>query len=379
MTVELGIDRAPNSCPEFKNATVKAIHTQTAPRIFSLEEHRTLAGVYYLTGMLASSFKKIDSMPYTKHMEESMGILEQAAECDSDMVVVQTVRLQHLIQDTYLLESTAPAQMYVRAFKTELHGLRSKDPCKDTNNVFLKLQYLTAEVLIYELALIDIQDNQAKPSRAHLDNLYRCMESIRAFVDTYFTIPSSVYLTIPFSTFGQFAHTFIAMIKLASLEVEGWDMKDLQEKLGFVNIVDELAARFDASMKSSPDGLTVENESFGKWAHRIRWMKTVYEAKFSPDGVDAAEDGDRGNTTFKAMTLKPPGHPTYPSPQSSAMQGIQPQQPTPPDDVLSGDFFNYLDEGWWQSFGADFDLGFADMSMNAMGLPMNSMAVSQTG
>lgn len=73
--------------------------------------------------------------------------------------------------------------------------------------------------------------------------------------------------------------------------------------------------------------------------------------------------------TFKAMTLKPPGHPSYPPPQQPAVQGVQP--PTPPDDVLSGDFFNYLDEGFWQSFGADFDMGFADMSMNAMGLPTN--------
>lgn len=225
MTVELGIDRSPNACAEFKPATVKAVHSQAQPpsRTFTSEEHRTLAGVFYLTGMLASSFKKIDAMPHTKHLDESMKILEQAAEFESDMVVVQMVRLQRLIQETYLLESAeAPLHMYIKGFQVELEHLRQTDPCKDRDNVFLKMQYLTAEVLIYELALIDLQDNRAKATRAHLDHLYSCMKAIKSFIATYFTIPSSVYLTVPFSTFGQFAHTFIAMIKLASLELEEW-------------------------------------------------------------------------------------------------------------------------------------------------------------
>lgn len=378
MTVELGIDRPPNQCGEFKKATVKAIHAPPVPRTPTMEEHRTLAGVFYMTGMLASSFKKIDSMPRTRYLEDSMKTLEKAAEYESDMLVVQMVRLQHLIHETYTMEtSNAPAHMCVRAFKADLDRLRENDPCKDSKNVFLKLQYLTAEVLIYELTLIDLQDDHAKPTPAHLGDLYRGVDSIRSFLDVYFSIPSSVYLTLPFSTFGQFAHTFIVLVKLASLEVEGWDMKDLQDKLGFLNVIEEAAARLDASTRSSPDGLSVDNDSFGKWAHRIRWMKTLYEAKFAPEGADTMDDDDRGSTAFKALTLKPPNHSSYPPPQQSAIQGVQ--QPTPPDDVLSGDFFNYLDEGFWQSFGNDFDMGFSDMSLNAMGLPVTPMGMGQVG
>ena len=36
-------------------------------------------------------------------------------------------------------------------------------------------------------------------------------------------------------------------------------------------------------MDSNPDGLKVNNESFTKWAQRIRWLKQVYEAKFMPE------------------------------------------------------------------------------------------------
>lgn len=309
--------------------------------------------------MLASSFKKIDAMPHTKYIEESMRILEQAAEFESDVLVVQLVRLQHLIQETYSMDmANTPTQMYIRSYKADLDRLQKEDPCKRSDNVFLKMQYLTAEILIYELSVIDIQDNHTKPLRTHLDDIYRCADAIARFIETYFTIPSSVYLTIPFSTFGQFAHAFIVLVKLASLEVDGWDMNDIKDKIDFIAVINEIAARFDASTKSSPDGLAVNNGSFGKWAQRLRWMKQVYEAKFSADGGDAANVADQGRSS-----MKPPHQPPYPPPQQSI------QQPTPPDDVLSGDFFNYLDEGFWQSFGSDFDLGFSDMSMNAMGVP----------
>lgn len=373
MTIEMGIDRSPQLCGDFKQSTVKAVHTQPSlTRVPRLEDHRTLAGVYFLTGMLASSFKKIDAMPFTKYLGDALNMLEQACEFESDMFAVQMVRLQHLSEETYTMEAaSAPTHMYVRAFNADLERLRKEDPCKNVDNVFLKMQYLTAEILVWELSLIDLLENHAKPLRSHLEDLYHCVEAIKAFIDIFFTIPSSMYLLVPFMTFGQFAHAFIVLVKLASLEVEGWDMKDMHGRLDFGVVIEEAASRFDSAAKSSPDGMVVNNECFGKWAHRMRWMKQVYEGKFSQGGGDSIESTDRGTGTFKTLagTLKGPGgakvsvlrqnDDEMPAPADTAAGGVQ--QATPPDDVLSGDFFNYLDEGFWQSFGTDLDLGFDNM------------------
>ncbi|KAK3068149.1 hypothetical protein LTR53_014521, partial [Teratosphaeriaceae sp. CCFEE 6253] len=35
-----------------------------------------------------------------------------------------------------------------------------------------------------------------------------------------------------------------------------------------------------------------------------------------------------------------------------------PQQPTPPDDIVTGDFFNYLDNDFWTSFSGDYGMEF---------------------
>ncbi|KAK0284183.1 hypothetical protein LTR35_005898 [Friedmanniomyces endolithicus] len=360
MTIDLGIDRVPGSCQsDFKTATTKAVQgSSLMPKAATLEEHRVLAGVFYLTSMLASSFKKIDALSYTRYLEDCLITLEQTKDHDSDLLLVQIVRLQHLAEDTHTTETpTAPMQMYIKAFDADLTKLTDSNPCKEDNKL-LKMQYLTAEILVWELSLNDLQENKTVPLRSHLDDLYRCIDAIKRFIDVYFSIPIDDYLLVPFSVFGQFAHAFIVQTKLASLEVDGWDLKTLHESLNFLNVIDEAAARFEAVAKGSPDGLQIKNEVFHKWAHRLRWMKQVYEAKFSP-GQNAKDTGTLYERQAAVTTLfRPPE-----SFNSQATPG-GPQQPTPPDDALSANFFNYLDDDFWSNFPAEYGVDFQGMMSN---------------
>ncbi|KAK4549368.1 hypothetical protein LTR36_006365 [Oleoguttula mirabilis] len=349
LTIDMGIDRLSSACHvDFKHAATKAVHgPNLGSRPATLEEHRALAGVFYLTSTLASSFKKIDALSYTKYMDDCLNSLVEAREYDSDPLLVQMVRLQHLAEDTHTTETpSAPMQMYVKAFEADLTKLKESDPCKE-DCTLLKLQYLSAEILVWELSLIDLQENKTKPLRTHLEDLYRCIEAIKSFIDMYFIIPVDAYLTVPFAVFGQFAHAFIVLTKLASLDVEGWDFKSLS--VDFPQIIDEATSRFDRATKSSPDGLEVDNESFGKWAQKLRWMKQMYEAKFLQENNFVAQ---ARQTAVKTLFDRPEGY------DGATMAGAQ--QPTPPDDVLSGDFFSNFDETFWNSFSGDMDLGFPD-------------------
>ncbi|KAK5135788.1 hypothetical protein LTR08_004614 [Meristemomyces frigidus] len=359
LTIDMGIDRVPGHShadfkAEMKSAMPKSMRSEFPPiisrvQIGTLEEDRALAGVFYLTSMLASSFKKIDALSYTKYLDASLDKLLQEKEYDSDPLLVQMVRLQHLAEDTHTTEvPSAPMQMYVKAFKADLTKLRENDPCKG-DNTMLKLQYLSAEILVYEFSLIDLQEKKTKPIRSHLDDLFRCMEAIQAFFDVYFTIPIEQILTIPFSIFGQFGHAFIVLTKLASLEVEGWDFRSFA--LDFSQTIDKAVSRFDQAPAYAPDGLQVNNEVFSKWANRLRFMKQVYEAKvFQESNFVAQERHDAVKTLFD----RPEGY----EGEVAATEGAQ--QPTPPDDVLAGDFYTNFDETFWNSFAGDFDMGFTD-------------------
>jgi hypothetical protein len=356
MTIDLGLNRPPQQCGDFRQATNKAVHgpSCTDQKVASLEEHRVLAGCFYITSMIATSFKKIDAMPWTNYMENALRIIEQRAEYESDAFLVQMTRVQHLMEELTSNETpSAPVQMYIKTFKFDLERLQENSACKDSNNMLLRMQHLISEVMIWELSLIDIQEKQSTPLRSHLDELYSLVKAIRAFIDVYFSLPDSQYLTVPFSFYAQFAHTFIVLIKLASLDVEGWDMRAVNAELNFSEVLEQSAARFEHAMHATPDGLKLNNDSFSKWGARVRWMKTMFEAKFVPE----AERGEDRSEALRTPGGPPASEYTETTPSSSI------QQPTPPDDVLSGDFFNYLDENFWQSFAGDFDLGYPEMAM----------------
>ncbi|KAF2764246.1 hypothetical protein EJ03DRAFT_378776 [Teratosphaeria nubilosa] len=367
LILDLGFDRAPGSCSDFKGATTKAVHGPSlVQRVPTLEEHRVLLGTYYLASMLGSSFKKMDSPKWTKYMTNCLDNLVQAREYDSDLLLVQLVRLQHLAEDiTQVDASTTPVQLYAKAFEAELNHIKQSDPCVNRmpENQQLHMQYLTTEIFVWELSLMAVQENKGERLRDHLDGLYRCVSAIKAYVDEYFALPTDSYLTLPFSTFGQCAHAFITLTRIASLETDGWDFANCNIA-DFPAMVEQAAVHYEGVARSRPDGLQVHNECFTRWAHRLRWMKGVYEAKFSkpqPDAVVAVAD----QTNAKMFS----NGSNYVQAPGTASSGYQ-QQPTPPDDVmwsgemlynLDGDFW---DEDFWNSFGSEYNMSFqADMQM----------------
>ncbi len=360
MIIDLGFDRPPQQCGDFKKESTKAVHgASLTERVPQPEEYRILAGTFYLSSLLSSSFKKIDAMPWTNYLSNGLVSLEAAANHDSDLFLVQIVRLEHLIEETSNIGTPqAPLQMYTKAFNADLTRLRKADPTKDPNNTFLQLQYHVTEVLIWEIALNDLQENKDTTLLSRLEDLCRLIDALKAFLDLYFTIPADAYLTMPFAVFAQFAHSFIVLIKIASLEVDGWDLNILSNRIDFIESVELAAVRYEQSMTAKTDGLDIKNDHFGKWATRIRWMKQVYETKF-------ASGEEKYESMQKAMLRTPAASEEQhaaDTPETSTT-GSGAQQPTPPDDVLSGDFFNYLDENFWQSFAGE-DLGFPDINMN---------------
>ena len=84
----------------------------------------------------AMTFNKIEPMRYTKHMDQCLNGLTAAAEYESDKVLVELVRSQHLSDRIYRFNSRndlvdelpgipiTPVGVYREAFKVEIDRLR---------------------------------------------------------------------------------------------------------------------------------------------------------------------------------------------------------------------------------------------------------------
>ena len=94
LATDLQIGKHPFQCDHFRQAALKhgvaSINPARNPN--TLNDHRALAGLIYLTSLLGCAFKKVDSMKFTKYLDEALVALEQAHEHDSDLMLVQLVR-----------------------------------------------------------------------------------------------------------------------------------------------------------------------------------------------------------------------------------------------------------------------------------------------
>ncbi|GIZ39878.1 hypothetical protein CKM354_000324300 [Cercospora kikuchii] len=328
MVADMGLGRQPHSNAIFG----------VELRAQSNEGHRILLGLFYFSSMLSSSFHRIDAMPFTRHMESCLRTLEQCRERESDCLLVQMVRLQQIMQSMCTADlSTVPAKVYTKALKADLDRVGQSDPSKG-DNLFLRMQSLLAEVFLWEMTLNGLVEDRNVSLSSVLDDLYQCVSAVKAFVEAFFDIPPSLYLTLPFSVFAQFGHAFIVLTKLASLDIDGWDVKALNDQLNFSYVIEESARLFEEATRAGPDGIVLNNNALGKWSQRVLYMQSVYKSRFG----EMAMGSSRSTTDVGKYTPRQDnfGH------------------PTPPDDILNVDFFNYLDADFWSTVDFSTDLGF---------------------
>ncbi|KAM3419493.1 hypothetical protein BST61_g5418 [Cercospora zeina] len=329
MVADMGLNRQTHS-----NAMLGvALRTQT------VEDHRILLGLYYFSSMLSSSFHGIDAMPFTRHMETCLRSLETRRERESDCFLAQMVRLQQIMHSICTTElSTAPAKVYTKALKADLSRIGPLEPSNE-DNLFVRMQYLVVEVSLWEMTLNGLVEDRNLSLSSVLDDLYHCVSAVKAFMEAFFDIPSALYLTMPFSVFAQFGYAFIVLTKLASLDIDGWDVKALNDQLNFHYVIEKSAQLFEEATRSAPDGIVVNNNALAKWSQRVRYMQTLYDARFGE-----AASGTAKNTTDTGK-------------DAQRQDGFG--NPTPPDDsLITVEFFNYLDADFWSTVDLSADLGF---------------------
>jgi hypothetical protein len=162
LLVDLGLNKASHTSDRHKMVTdtTKMLHGDLVyTRVRSNDQRRAFLGCFYLTSTLviplkltrpfsyylanshlrmSSCFKRLDALRYTAHVEETCNALLRNPEYDSDVFLVQLVRLQQMAEKiTQTLPCDAPQSFWaskppmgllVKAFQTELQSFKSALP-----------------------------------------------------------------------------------------------------------------------------------------------------------------------------------------------------------------------------------------------------------
>ncbi|KAK7404126.1 hypothetical protein QQX98_010084 [Neonectria punicea] len=207
---ELGLHRSPSLLERTNLMVVKPFY----PERRTNEERRALLGVWFLSSAMSLGFGRIESMRYTKYMQECAKLLEDDKECETDVNLVHLVRIQHLTERISLLNSpdspaedvaglaTAPMSAYVSAFQGELDRIRNSLPMDLKTDRIINAFLNTATLRLYEPPVLDtpriisMSESLTSPTlgaASALDIFYQSRNALKTFFDNWLSIPVSEY------------------------------------------------------------------------------------------------------------------------------------------------------------------------------------------
>ncbi|KAM5355344.1 hypothetical protein ACJ41O_001990 [Fusarium nematophilum] len=206
---ELGLNRNPTCMERTNLMVVKPFQ----PERRTNEERRALLGVWFLSRM-SLGFSRIESMRYTKYIQECLGVLEREKEYETDVRLIYLVRIQHLTERISQLNCpddpaeevaglpTAPLSAYVSAFQGELDRIRNNLPADLKNDRIINTFLNTAALRLYEPPVLDtsriiaMSESLTSPTlgaASALDIFYQSRNALKQFFDNWLAIPISEY------------------------------------------------------------------------------------------------------------------------------------------------------------------------------------------
>ena len=351
LTSNLGLDRAPGSVDRralWMNGN--PLRCQNAPttvsdrRIHTLAEQRAFLTCYYLVmTRVKLGFSTADIFQYTPYIETCCQSLEATRECQSDLLLVYLVRIQHIVQEinqTFPYDESetfralgTPVALCIKALRTKLSSLRSSLPQELDQNPLFLMTFYSAELSLYEVALYDVTDAELPSSAFHLQLdrlglLHGCLTAVVAYFEVYRTLPKEDTVTFPMTIWMQSGLAILTGFELAFLRLEGWDIIQVRESVDIIKILDREIERLEeTAMQRQLHPLDdVKKDIFWKFATRMHKTRELYDSRMSLDDKNVARtEGATNNDIDMTATM----------------------------DVLAGDLLNGWDESFWQTFVSD--------------------------
>lgn len=351
VTTNLGLDRAPGAIDRralwMNGNPLRCLPTSaTAPdrRMHTLAEQRAYLTCYYLVmSRVKLSGSTAEIFHYTPYLEKCCRSLEATQECQSDVVLVSLVRLQHIVQeinqtfpydefDTFKALGT-PVALCIKALRTKLSALRSSLPPELERNPLFLMTFHSTELSLYEVALYDATDIEATSSAFHLQLdrlglLHGCLTSVVAYFDAYNSLPKKDAIAFPFTIWMQSGLAILTGYELSFLRLEGWDIAQVRQSVDIAKLLDGEIEKFEgtATQRQMHPLDDFKTDIFWRFAVRMHKTRELYDSAMSIESKNATRTGDATSNDIDMTATM---------------------------DVLAGDLLNGWDDSYWQSFVSD--------------------------
>ncbi|KAG5912889.1 hypothetical protein E4U42_001739 [Claviceps africana] len=191
--------------------------------------------------------KKRDVLMHTHQLDYCCKVIEATMEYPSDEYLIQLVKVQQLAQtismtmagDGMAPPMSLPLVMVIQSFQDQLDTFRASLPPHLTQNSTLLCHIAVAETLLKEMA---ISDQRCHPENMQpldrLQILWSCIKSLNEFFEIRFAKPEVEGPRFLLIMASDVAYTLITGMKLLTLQLPGWDLHRIIQKLDIVTIFD---------------------------------------------------------------------------------------------------------------------------------------------
>ncbi|KAK3688243.1 hypothetical protein B0T22DRAFT_148598 [Podospora appendiculata] len=224
----------------------------------SLEDMRAFLGCFYINSTAAILFRHVPMLPRYSYVTTCCDALEKAQEYDSDVLLVNVIRLQRILcriraaftssdmENGINTGFSASSAMAISSIRADMETLKRAAPIDIQTHWSFKVCYQGTLVRLYEPAiymrassLSGDYDSGARRSEA----LCCCLDAIKAFFESYAAIPLPELTYLPFPVYSHFTFSVVSATRLLFLSDSDWNRQLACRSLDFPTIIQSLSDR----------------------------------------------------------------------------------------------------------------------------------------
>ncbi|KAI1122064.1 putative C6 transcription factor [Nemania abortiva] len=241
-----------------------------------MEKQRALLACFVLSSNVSSHLGRQDALRWTPQMEEACRVIEKNNSSPSDQALAFQVRLHVLKQRAaYIREQhekdrartgtasvtrSIPGLLYLKSMRRQLRELTSSVPediyQRHTLNVHGRYVELYINQLAYTISFespfIDISSPSSGgilPGFERLQCLWRSVECIKVWLDSFYRIPPSELVGLPFHFWSQMIQCTTILKYLSTLSDPAWDCQAVRNTVDLIATIDRMSQNLDIASK----------------------------------------------------------------------------------------------------------------------------------
>ncbi|KAL3423701.1 hypothetical protein PVAG01_05448 [Phlyctema vagabunda] len=284
--------------------------------ICDLDEHRAVAGCFYLSSGTSMILQKTSIFPYSDYITETCcDHISAKGTSPLDKYILYLVQLQRISEKIdqlyyrhgpHLNDPDASVELLISSLQSELSIYRDRLPFDINENYLLKLQYHASELHLYQLALnphAQLNERSRTRWQWQLKIIRLGLQAAKDFFDCHFTIPIRAQLYFSNTQWIQLGFSLLVSTRLCVLAASdrfSQETDGLRYSLDMSGILKRLIIRLQ-SLKGVPRGANGDDHLLSKFEERGLIVQKWFDEHSVPKPAPPVNIVGSGSETYQGM------------------------------------------------------------------------------